>query len=149
MKNIILNAKLVKEIQEGLDSDYDNKGMGVLVDDSVEVSVGQIYEDDGTVSDITREEVILRYGVRGDADLVGLLKVMTSEEKTSLYTLKSSDIEVEILFDELKGGTVDLLQNTTLVDKAIMTQERVDEVTGYTAAYNKSQGVEETTSPAE
>lgn len=145
MKNVILQAKLVKSIEEGLDDNYDNKGIGFLLSDDVDISVGQILEDDGTVRDITRDEVIQRYNITGIADLGGLLKVMTQEEKISLYSLKTTDIEVEMFFDEISKSTVDIILNTILVDKNIITQERLDEITGYKAAYDKIMAVSETT----
>lgn len=145
MKNVILQAKLVKSIEEGLDDNYDNKGIGFLLSDDVDISVGQILEDDGTVRDIRRDEVIQRYNITGIADLGGLLKVMTHEEKTSLYSLKTTDIEVEMFFDEISKSTVDIILNTILVDKGILTQDRLDEITGYKAAYDEIMAFSETT----
>jgi len=139
MKNIILDAKLIKSIEADLPSDYDNKGVGLLVEDDFAGSVGQIMEDDGTVRDITREEVVDRFSLRiqSKINLSGLQQVLTSTELTDFYTNKASDASLQLVYDKLSLGSIDMLEDTCLVDNGLLTQEKVDEIIGYTEAYEK------------
>lgn len=139
MKNIILDAKLIKSIEVDLPEDYDNKGVGFLVEDDFAGSVGQILEDDGTVRDITREEVVDRFALslQSKINLYGLQKVLTNTELTEFYTNKASDASLQLVYDKLSLGSVDMLEDTCLVDNGLLTQEKVDEIIGYTEAYEK------------
>ena len=151
MKNLVLESKVVKSIEENLDESHDNKGVGVLVEDSVAVSVGQLYEDDGSVRDLTRDEVLeVGFGkISRTATLSGLLSILTTEEKTALYTGKASDVELQIFYDEHLSSSFNLHENTILIDKGILTQDRLDEITKYTEFLNKLKGIEEETTTAE
>lgn len=139
MKNIILDAKLIKSIEVDLPEDYDNNGVGFLMEDDFAGSVGQILEDDGTVRDITREEVVDRFALslQSKINLYGLQKVLTNTELTEFYTNKASDASLQLVYDKLSLGSVDMLEDTCLVDNGLLTQEKVDEIIGYTEAYEK------------
>lgn len=155
MKNIKLNSKVVVEIEENLSADHDNEGVGLLIEDSVDVSLGQVYEDNGTVRDLNREELkqvspfITNLSVKTKASLSALLKEMTQDEKENFYTLKESDVDVKIYMDE-NGNSIDIFENALFVEKGIITQDRLDEISGFKKASDKIKGINQTTTePAE
>ena len=58
-----------------------------------------------------------------------LLAKLTPDELTDLYTKKSSDVEVEIFWDQLNNQrVVDLVKNPALQNAGVLTQERLEEI---------------------
>ena len=131
MKQIITDAKVVCEINENAQEPIT---VGISVPDDLEIAVGQILEDDLTVRDITNQEIIDRFGLQVSVKKSFFYNALTESELTSFLSSSKTTSSIELIkeiFDA--GGTVNLIDNTSLVDENIITTERLEEILGITA----------------
>jgi hypothetical protein len=130
MKQIITDGKLVREINENAQEPIT---VGRGVSDELEISIGQILEDDLTVRDITEEEIIDRFGLQTSVNKKHLYTTLTKEEIHSFISASKTNINIEIIKEILDaGGAIDLIQETILVDENIITAERKEDILGIT-----------------
>ena len=130
MKQVILNAKIVTKVNENAETPVT---IGVGVSDDTVVSVGQILEDDFTVRDITEQEIIDTFGLQTSVNKRILYAALTKEEITSFVSASKSSIEVEVIKGILdSGGSIDLIEDDTLVKENIITVKRIEDILGIT-----------------
>tara|TARA_B110000459_G_scaffold200767_1_gene249949 strand:- start:197 stop:697 length:501 start_codon:yes stop_codon:yes gene_type:complete len=130
MKQVLIDGKIVTEINENVESTVT---LGVQFPDETVISVGQILEDDLTIREITEQEIIERFGLSGLYGKMQLFSKLTKAEITSFIAASKTDSSVEVIKEILDvGGTIDLIEDNTLLDQNIITSERREDLLGIT-----------------
>lgn len=131
MKVVTIHNFIVQKIHKSRKkNDPKLMGLGFLVDDKLEVKEGQFFDPETeTVREATFEDLLFAGAYRPEITKAELIAGLTPDELTDLYTKKSSDVEVEILWDKLNTQrVVNIVENPALQNSGILTQARLEEL---------------------
>jgi hypothetical protein len=131
MKVVTIENFIVKNIHKSRKkNDVKLLPLGFVVDDKLEIEIGDFFDPEtGDVRKPTFDDLLfagIYYPLVSKAELLAKL---TPDELTDLYTKKSSNVEVEIFWDQISNQrVVDLVKNPALQNAGILTQERLEEI---------------------
>jgi len=131
MKVVTIHNFIVQKIHKSRKkNDPKLMGLGFVVDDKLEINEGDFFNPEtGEVKKPSFEDLLFAGLYRPEITKAELIAGLTPDELTELYTKKSSNVEVEILWDKLNTQrVVNIIENPALQNNGILTQARLEEL---------------------
>ena len=131
MKVVTIHNFIVQKIHKSRKkNDPKLMGLGFVVDDKLEINKGDFFNPEtGEVKKPSFEDLLFAGLYRPEITKAELIAGLTPDELTELYTKKSSNVEVEILWDKLNTQrVVNIIENPALQNNGILTQARLEEL---------------------
>jgi len=131
MKVVTIHNFIVNKIYKSRKkNDPKLMGLGFIVDDKLEVKEGQYFNPETEeVRDATFEDLLFAGLYNPLITKAKLIANLTADELSDLYVKKTSNVDVEILWDKLSTQiAVDIVENPALQNNGIITQARLEEL---------------------
>lgn len=131
MKVVTIHNFIVNKIYKSRKkNDPKLMGLGFIVDDKLEVKEGQYFDPETEeVRDATFEDLLFAGLYNPLITKAKLIANLTADELSDLYVKKTSNVDVEILWDKLSTQiAVDIVENPALQNNGIITQARLEEL---------------------
>lgn len=131
MKVVAIHNFIVNKIYKSRKkNDPKLMGLGFIVDDKLEVKEGQYFNPETEeVRDATFEDLLFAGLYNPLITKAKLIANLTADELSDLYVKKTSNVDVEILWDKLSTQiAVDIVENPALQNNGIITQARLEEL---------------------
>ena len=131
MKVVAIHNFIVNKIHKSRKkNDPKLMGLGFIVDDKLEVKEGQYFNPETEeVRDATFEDLLFAGLYNPLITKAKLIANLTADELSDLYVKKTSNVDVEILWDKLSTQiAVDIVENPALQNNGIITQARLEEL---------------------
>ena len=131
MKVVTIHNFIVNKIYKSRKkNDPKLMGLGFIVDDKLEVKEGQYFDPETEeVRDATFKDLLFAGLYNPLITKAKLIANLTADELSDLYVKKTSNVDVEILWDKLSTQiAVDIVENPALQNNGIITQARLEEL---------------------